>query len=78
MVSSTFSDFNKAYEGEIWCLCTVTFGQKVQKLNSRPVYCLQIYVNQNWKEGVSWRFVVQIYKNALDNIFYNSFVGNTL
>ena len=29
--------FGRAYEGEIWCLCTVTFGQKVPKLNSRPV-----------------------------------------
>ena len=28
-----------------WCLCIVTFGQKVPKLNSRPVYCLQLYGN---------------------------------
>ena len=27
-----------AYEGEIWCLCTATFCQKVPKLNSRPVF----------------------------------------
>jgi hypothetical protein len=37
---STFRDFQTVYEGEIWCLCTVTFGSK---LNSRPVYCLQLY-----------------------------------
>ena len=41
--SSTFFDFQKAYEGEIWCLCTVTFDQKVPKLNSRPVYCSRLY-----------------------------------
>ena len=38
-----FSDFQKAYEGEIWCLCTVTFGQKNSKLNGRPVYCSWLY-----------------------------------
>ena len=32
--SSTFSNFHKAYEEEIWCLCTVTSDQKVPKLNS--------------------------------------------
>ena len=42
-VSSTFSDFQKAYEGDFWCWCTVTFGQKVPKLNSRPVYCSRLY-----------------------------------
>ena len=42
-VSSTFSDFQKAYEGEIWYLCTMTFGQKVPKLNCRLVYCSRLY-----------------------------------
>ena len=36
-VSSMCLDFQKSYEGEIWCLCTVTFSPKVPKLNSRPV-----------------------------------------
>ena len=31
------------YEGEIWCLCTGTFGQKSSKLNSRSVYCSLLY-----------------------------------
>ena len=34
--------FQKAYKEEIWCLCTLTFDQKVPKLDSRPVYCLQL------------------------------------
>ena len=28
---------------KITTLCTVTFGQKVPKLNSRPVYCSRLY-----------------------------------
>ena len=35
--------FQKAYEGVIWWLCTVNFGQKVPQLNSRPVYCSPLY-----------------------------------
>ena len=35
--------FQTVYEGEFLCLCTVTFGQKGPKLNSRPVYWLQLY-----------------------------------
>ena len=31
------------FEGEIWCLCTVTFGPKSSKLNFRAVYCSQLY-----------------------------------
>ena len=42
-VSSTFLDFQKAYEGEICCLCTGTFGQKVPKLNSSLIYCSRLY-----------------------------------
>jgi hypothetical protein len=38
-----FKDFQMVYEEEIWCLCTVTFGQKNSKFNSRPVYCSQLY-----------------------------------
>ena len=41
-VSSTPKDFQTVYEGEILCLCTVTFGQNGPKLNSSPVYCLQL------------------------------------
>ena len=41
--SSTFYDCQTVYEGEIWCLCTVTCGQKSSKLNSIPVYCSQLY-----------------------------------
>ena len=37
--------FQTVCEGEIWCLCTVTFGPKSIKLNSRPVYCSQLYGN---------------------------------
>ena len=36
--SSTFLDFQTASEREIWCLCTVTFGQESPKLNSKTVY----------------------------------------
>ena len=43
MVSSTSKDFQTVYEGEIWCLCTVTFVENISKLNIRPVYSLQIY-----------------------------------
>ena len=49
------------YEGEIWCLCTVTFGQKNSKLNSRPVYCLQLlrytnflWLSEDWLKIVWW------------------------
>ena len=45
--SSTFNDFQTVYKGEIWCLCTVTFGQKSSKLNSRPIYCSRPY--GTWK-----------------------------
>ena len=34
-LSWLIAQFQKAYEGEIWCLY-VPFGQKVPKLNSRP------------------------------------------
>ena len=35
---SIFKYFQTVYEGEIWCLCTVTFDPKGPNLNSRPVY----------------------------------------
>ena len=41
--SSTFLDFQTVYDGKIGCLCTVTFGQKSSKLNSKPVYCSQLF-----------------------------------
>ena len=47
LVSSTPKHFQTVYEGEIWCLCTVTFGQKSSKLNSRPVYCSNFMVMCN-------------------------------
>ena len=31
-VSSTFKDFQIVYDGEILCLCTVTFGKKKFKI----------------------------------------------
>ena len=31
------------YEGEFWCLGTVNFEQNGPKLNSWPIYCLQLY-----------------------------------
>ena len=34
--------FQTVYEGEFWCLCTVTFGQNGPKLNRRPVDCSYI------------------------------------
>ena len=43
LVSRTPKHFQTVYEGEIWCLCTVPFDPKSSKLNSRPVYCLQLY-----------------------------------
>ena len=42
MVNNMFLDFQYTYEREMWSLCTVTFGQKVLKLNSRPVYCSRL------------------------------------
>ena len=42
-VSGTTQGFQTVHEGEIWCLCTVTFGSKGPKLNSRLVYCSQLY-----------------------------------
>ena len=38
--------FRSLWRG-IWCLCTVTFGQKVPKLNSRQVYCSRLYGIEN-------------------------------
>ena len=35
----------------IWCLCTVTFDQKVPKLNSRPVFCSHFYGMQCLEVG---------------------------
>ena len=32
--ANSFRGFQKAYEGEIRCFCTVTFDQKVSKKNS--------------------------------------------
>ena len=43
LVSRTPNDFQALYEGEIWCLCTLAFGQKGTKLNSRLVYCSKLY-----------------------------------
>ena len=42
VVSSTFKGFQTVYEGKIWSICTVTFGQKSSKLNSRPIYCSRL------------------------------------
>jgi hypothetical protein len=47
--------FQNVYEGEIWCLCTVTFGPKSPKLNSRSVYCLRLY--SIWKSITFWIFI---------------------
>ena len=43
LVSSTPKDFQTVYEGEIWCLCAVTIGQKGPILNSSLVYCSSLY-----------------------------------
>ena len=43
LVSWLVAPFQTVYEGEFWCLCTVTFGQNGPQLNSRPVYCLKLY-----------------------------------
>ena len=40
---SAYLSFQKAYKGEMWCLCTMIFGQKFSKLNSRPVYYTRLY-----------------------------------
>ena len=37
-----FHVFHCLWRG-IWWLCTVTFGHNGPKLNSRPVYCSQLY-----------------------------------
>ena len=54
---SWFKNFQTVCEGEIWCLCTMTFGQKSLKLNSRQVYCLRLYSLCNhgsfWKKRVT-------------------------
>ena len=44
-VRHSAKEFQTVYKGEIWCLCTVTFGQNISKLNSRPVYYSQIMVD---------------------------------
>ena len=44
----------RLYEVEIWCLCTVTFGQKSLKLNSRPFYCSQLYITSNQTNKMKW------------------------
>ena len=46
--SRSFKNFRTVSDLEIWCLCTVSFGQKVPKLNNRinrPVYCSRLYGN---------------------------------
>ena len=40
-VSNTPKDFQALYEGEIWSLCTVTFGQKSPNLQ---LYSIYIYI----------------------------------
>ena len=49
--------FQTVYKRQIWCLCTVTFGKTSSKLNSRPVYCSQLY-GCSWHDGkparVAW------------------------
>ena len=35
--------FRLFMKGKIWCLCTVTFGQKISKLNRRLIYCSRLY-----------------------------------
>ena len=42
-LSRLVAHFQTVYEGEFWCLCTVTFGKYGPKLNSRPVYCSRLY-----------------------------------
>ena len=59
LVSSIFKDFQTIYEGEIWRLCTVTFGPKSLKLNSRPVYCSRLYGSLKYKT-LSLKIVDQI------------------
>ena len=49
-------DFQTAYEGEIWCLCTVTFGPKSLKLNRRSVYCSRLYGIYAPKQNSIWHW----------------------
>ena len=60
LVGNTFSYFQTVYEGEIWCLCTVTFAPKDPKLNSRPVYCLRLY----------GRWILKNAENYLENLIF--------
>ena len=42
----------------LYSVCTVTFGQKVPKLNSRPVYCSQLYGSLNYmikQSSIVWK-----------------------
>ena len=43
----------------IWSLCNVTFGQRSSKLNSRPVYCSQLYGKLFTVMGGNFKFQVQ-------------------
>ena len=42
-VSSIFKDFQTVYEGEIWCLCTVTFDQEIQNWIVDRSSCSRLY-----------------------------------
>ena len=49
-VSDMSQPFQIAYEGDFRSLCTMTFGQKVDFLNSNTCQCSRLYVIQLWSK----------------------------
>ena len=79
MLNSTPKDFQNVYEGEIWCLCTMTFGQKVPKLNSSLVYHLRLYggsnLSENWvvydlQSSQTWTELIIVTDNCQIRMLY--------
>ena len=53
---------------EIWSLCTVNFGQKSSKLNSRPVYCSRLYsrfYSRPWQPNLAQSLANIVQKSCL-------------
>ena len=63
------------------CLCTVTFGQKSSKLNSRPVYCSRLYGSLNAQpemqilNGLQHMYTILRYFNVLHDLPFWKTVG---
>ena len=66
---NSFRGFQKAYEGEIRCFCTVTFDQKVSKKNSfRGNYSRKYGMLIKMLQFDDFFFAYRIEKNSSQNL----------